>query len=142
MPAPFSRVVNDPPAQPATSTDPAKKSTEALPTRFFFVFIVVFSFSCQEICLRVLFFPSFSYSFFPLPHWPFACHDFAWICSLLETHPGVASARPREPSLVRDLPTTGHLSWRTLCCSYENLLGRLYLSLYHPAPHWLMKAAS
>src|SRR5262249_25788547 len=49
MPAPFSRVVNDPPAQPATSIDPAKKSTEALPTRFFFVFIVVFSFSCQEI---------------------------------------------------------------------------------------------
>src|SRR5262245_8805594 len=54
MPAPFSRVVNDPPAQPATSTDPAKKNTEALPTRFFFVFIVVFSFSCQEIYIGVL----------------------------------------------------------------------------------------
>src|SRR5262245_26437755 len=76
------------------------------------------------------------------PHWLFACRDFAWICSSLETHPGVAGVRPREPSLVRDLPTIGHLSWRNLCRSYESLLGRLYLSLYCPAQHWPLNAPS
>src|SRR5262245_63497321 len=77
-----------------------------------------------------------------LPHWLFACRDFAWICRSLEIQPGVAGVRPREPILVLDLPTTGHLSWRIPCCSYENLLGRLYLSLYRPAQHWPMNASS
>src|SRR5262245_1885446 len=137
MPAPFSRVVNDPPAQPATSIDPARNSTDALPISFVFVFIVSFSFfSYQSDGISV------SYLFSLLPHWLFACRDFAWICSSLETHPGVAGVRPREPSLVRDLPTIGHLSWRILCRSYESLLGRLYLSLYCPAQHWPLNAPS
>src|SRR5262245_34991812 len=142
IPAPFSRVVNDPPAQPATNIDPAKKSTEALPTGFVFVFIVVFSFFLPRNLYRSSLVPCSSYSSFPLSHWPFACRDFAWICSSLESHPGVAGVRPREPSLVRDLPTIGHLSWRILCCSYESLLDRLYLSLYRPAQHWPMSASS
>src|SRR5262249_56163426 len=70
IPAPFSRVVNDPPAQPATNIDPAKKSTEALPIAFVFAFIVVFSFFLLRNLYRRSLFPRSSYSSFPFPHSP------------------------------------------------------------------------
>jgi hypothetical protein len=48
MPAPFSRVLNGPPAQPATSIAPAKKSTGALLVIFLLAFMIVSPFLFTE----------------------------------------------------------------------------------------------